>query len=346
MYIKRVERAIQSIKNGEIIIIMDDEDRENEADLVMAGIFSNGEKINFMAKEARGLICASITKSLSTKLNLPLMVQHNNSNHETAFTISIDAKEAKTGISAFERSLTIKLLCDQNSTEFDFVRPGHIFPLIAKEGGVLVRTGHTEASIDICKLAGVEPVAVICELMKEDGSMPGNGDNFINEFAKKHNLNILYVSDIVQYRLMNEGLVHLKDSKEAEFLGCKCIKHTFLDHLNHTHTVYSFDFKKIPLVRFHKKRNELNLLEDMDTFGEFLNSFKLIKEEGGYLVCLHDSMIESKDSKTFGIGAQILGLLNVESFKLVSNSNLIYIALSGFNLDLVERIPIDKNLII
>ncbi|MFG5109175.1 3,4-dihydroxy-2-butanone-4-phosphate synthase, partial [Campylobacter lari] len=135
-----MKEAVEAFRNGEMIIVMDDEDRENEGDLVLAGIFSTPEKINFMAQEARGLICVSITDSLAKKLDLPPMVAKNDSNHETAFTISIDAKEAKTGISAFERDMTIQLMCDDNSIPSDFVRPGHIFPLIAKEGGVLVRT--------------------------------------------------------------------------------------------------------------------------------------------------------------------------------------------------------------
>ena len=175
MYQTRMKDAIEAIKKGEMIIIMDDEDRENEGDLVMAGIFSTPEKINFMAQEARGLICVSITQELAHKLDLPPMVQRNDSNHETAFTISIDAKEAKTGISAYERDLTIRLMCDSNAKPSDFVRPGHIFPLIAKSGGTLVRTGHTEASVDICRLAGLAPISVICEIMKKDGTMAGRG---------------------------------------------------------------------------------------------------------------------------------------------------------------------------
>ena len=189
--IKRAQEAIDAIKNGEMIIVMDDEDRENEGDLVYAGIFSTAQKVNFMAQEARGLICVSVTKQIANELDLPPMVSKNSSNHETAFTVSIDAKAAKTGISAYERDMTINLMCHPNAKPDDFVRPGHIFPLIAKEGGVLERTGHTEASVDICKLAGLKPVSVICEIMKEDGQMPGRGDKFLLDFAKKHSLKIL-----------------------------------------------------------------------------------------------------------------------------------------------------------
>ena len=196
----------------------------------MAGIFSTPEKINFMAQEARGLICVSITQELAHKLDLPPMVQRNDSNHETAFTISIDAKEAKTGISAYERDLTIRLMCDNNAKPSDFVRPGHIFPLIAKSGGTLVRTGHTEASVDICRLAGLAPISVICEIMKKDGTMAGRGDKFLLDFAKTYNLKILYVSDIIQYRLNFKNLVRKVSREKAVFMAQECEKITFLDH--------------------------------------------------------------------------------------------------------------------
>ena len=240
MYQQRMKDAIAAIKQGEMIIIMDDEDRENEGDLVMAGIFSTPEKINFMAQEARGLICVSITKELALKLDLPPMVQRNDSNHETAFTISIDAKEAKTGISAYERDMTIRLMCDSNAKPSDFVRPGHIFPLIAKDGGVLVRTGHTEASVDICRLAGVLPVSVICEIMKKDGTMAGRGDKFLLDFAREQGLKILYVSDIIQYRLNFENLVREVGREETSFMGEACEKVRFIDHLEREHSVFSF----------------------------------------------------------------------------------------------------------
>jgi 3,4-dihydroxy 2-butanone 4-phosphate synthase/GTP cyclohydrolase II len=206
--IKRVKKAIEEIQKGNIIIMIDDEDRENEGDLVYAGVFSNPEKVNFLASEGKGLICVSLTKEIANKLNLTPMVPQNRETFSTAFTVSVDAKECKTGISAYERDLTIKKLASPISKPDDFVRPGHIFPLIAKKGGVLVRTGHTEGSVDICKLAGVYPVAVICEIMKEDGTMARRDD--LKEFAKKHNLAIVYISDIIEYRLQFESLVKIE----------------------------------------------------------------------------------------------------------------------------------------
>ncbi len=202
--IERVKKAIDEIKKGRMVIMMDDEDRENEGDLVYAGTFTTPEMVNFMAKEARGLICAPVTSEIAERLNLSPMVSLNNSMHETAFTISVDSADATTGISAQERSDCIAKLSSPISRAEDFVRPGHIFPLIAKDGGVLVRTGHTEGSIDLCKLAGLLPVAVICEIIKDDGTMARRDD--LKEFSKKHNIPIVYISDIVEYRLSNEKL--------------------------------------------------------------------------------------------------------------------------------------------
>ena len=351
MYQQRVKEAIEAIKKGEMIIIMDDEDRENEGYLVMAGIFSSPQKINFMAQEARGLICVSITQGLAKKLDLPPMVQKNDSNHETAFTISIDAKEAKTGISAYERDMTIKLMCESNAKPSDFVRPGHIFPLIAKEGGVLVRTGHTEASVDICRLAGVAPISVICEIMKKDGTMAGRGDKFLLDFASLHNLKILYVSDIIHYRLNFENLLRETSRKNAVFMGVACEKITFIDHLEREHIAFAFStstpHKTKPLIRFHNMRSDLELLENTEEWNALLKSIEYLKEQGGYLIVLNTHSLHiSKacgDMKDFGIGAQILKRLGIEDFVLLSSCSANkgeYNALSGFNLHLVEKIEV------
>ncbi|PAF49133.1 bifunctional 3,4-dihydroxy-2-butanone 4-phosphate synthase/GTP cyclohydrolase II [Helicobacter sp. 12S02232-10] len=341
MHLQRVKEAINAIKNGEMIIIMDDEDRENEGDLVMAGIFSSPEKINFMAQEARGLICVSITKEIAQKLDLPPMVNHNSSNHETAFTVSIDAKKAKTGISAFERHLTIELMCNENTTPDDFVRPGHIFPLIAKEGGVLVRTGHTEASIDICKLAGIKPVSVICEIMKEDGSMAKRGDKFLAEFAKKHHLKTLYVSDLISYRLQNENLLKVLSKQQSDFLGSICEKIVFMDHLQREHIAFKFQDNAIPLVRFHTIKSDYELLSEGKNYEFLMRSIDKLKQMGGYLVFINDNTNNGDIIKSFGIGAQILKLLGIKDFKLITSNNVrAYNALSGFDLRVIESVQI------
>lgn len=336
MVVKRVQEAIEAFKNGEMIIVMDDEDRENEGDLVYAGIFSTPKKVNFLAQEARGLVCVSITQDLADKLELSPMVAHNDSAHHTAFTVSIDAKEASTGISAYERDMTISLMCDSTSKPSDFVRPGHIFPLIAKEGGVLVRTGHTEASVDLCTLAGLAPVAVICEIMKEDGSMARRGDRFLFEFAKKHNLKILYVSDIVEYRLRHENLVRLESKERGSFCGVECERFEFIDHLGYSHLVFGFEGEgKIPCVRFHSKGGDVELLSDMRGYEVLVKSLEKLRSDGGYLVCLHPS--HKGEQRSFGIGAQILKALGVSDFVLLSSKGeQEFAGLGGFGVNLAE----------
>lgn len=346
MQLKRVEEAILAIQKGEMIIIMDDEGRENEGDIVYAGEFSTPQKVNFLITEARGVLCVSLTSELAKRLDFPLMVDKNSSNHETAFTVSVDAKRAKTGVSAFERDLTIKLICNDNSTPNDFAKPGHIFPLIAKNGGVLVRTGHTEASVDICTLAGVKPVAVICELMKNDGTMANNNDNFVLEFAKKHNLKILYVSDLVYYKFQYEVLISKISEENVRFFGISCIKHSFIDHIDSKHIVYEFPKKSNDVVgvKFHSFNNALYLLEN-DEFEILQKSIDFLKNNGGFLVCLSgdNSGVKnlSESSKVVGIGAQILKSLKVSEFSLLSTrKNHQYIALNGFGLVIKDEILI------
>lgn len=338
MQIQRVQEAIEAIKNGEMIIIMDDEERENEGDIVYAGEFSSSDKVNFLVTQARGVLCVSITKDIADKLDLPLMVNNNSSNHETAFTISVDAKNAKTGVSAFERDMTIKLICNEDSKPSDFARPGHIFPLIAKNGGVLERTGHTEASIDICKLAGLKPVSVICELMKDDGTMASNDDDFVIEFAKKHNLKILYVSDLIYYRMQYEQLICKLDEIEVMLLGIKCIKFIFLDHLNNKHIVYKFS-PEANNVKFNTFDNTLQLLENKE-FEILHKSIEFLNNNGGYLICINGNKNKSElESKNFGIGAQILRYFNINEFTLLStHANRHYIGLGGFGLKIKEKI--------
>ncbi|BCZ16924.1 Bifunctional 3,4-dihydroxy-2-butanone 4-phosphate synthase [Helicobacter sp. NHP19-003] len=338
--LERVEQAINALKNGELVILMDDEDRENEGDLVMAGIFSTPEKINFMAKYARGLICVALTQEIANKFDLKPMVSHNDSKHETAFTISIDAKAAKTGISAYERSLTIELLCKEHSSPKDFVRPGHIFPLIAKEEGVLVRTGHTEASVDLCKLAGLKPVSVICEIMKEDGSMAKRGDKFLLDFAKTHELKILYVSDIVSYRLQSENLLTLLGESPATLAGLDCQNLVFLDHLKRKHFVYRFgELGDAPLVRFHIIRSDHELLSHAANHDFFMRVVKKLSCEGGVLVFIDPQAKVHDTLKNFGVGALVLKSLGIKRFRLLTTQDHPeYTALKGFDLEMLEAI--------
>ena len=202
-----IDEALEDLRNGKIIIVSDDEDRENEGDLICAAEFATTENINFMATYAKGLICMPMSKEITNKLNLNQMVTKNTDNHETAFTVSIDHVDTTTGISAVERSITALKVIDENSKPEDFRRPGHMFPLLAKEGGVLVRMGHTEATVDFMRLAGLKECGLCCEIMKDDGDMMRKND--LIEFSKKHNLKMITVSALIDYRKKNEDLMEL-----------------------------------------------------------------------------------------------------------------------------------------
>jgi len=331
--IERVKKAIEEIQKGNIIIMIDDEDRENEGDLVYAGVFSTPEKVNFLASKGKGLICVSITKDIAEKLNLTPMVPQNKETFSTAFTISVDAKECKTGISAFERDLTIKKLSSPTSKPDDFVRPGHIFPLIAKDGGVLVRTGHTEGSVDICKLAGVYPSAVICEIMKDDGSMARRED--LKKFAKAHNLAIVYISDIVEYRLQFESLVEKIAEESVEIEGVKFKKIVFKDHLNHTHYVLANNIKETTNVKFFKVMKNTEFLLNPKLYEEYKKALEYIKFNNGVIIFIDSN---AKDNKEFGIGAQILKNLGIKKLNLLSSHKNELNALKGFGININKYI--------
>lgn len=334
----RVKEAIEAIKNGKMIIMMDDEDRENEGDIVYAGVFSTPEAVNFLAREARGLICQSITTEIAKSLDLNPMVSSNTSCHETAFTVSVDARDATTGISAFERDMTIKILANPQAKPSELVRPGHIFPLIAKEGGVLVRTGHTEGSVDICKMAGLYPSAVICEIMNEDGTMARRDD--LLGFAKKHDMKIVYISDIVEYRLKHEKLISLIESKPAEFMGYPCTKTTIRDHYGREHFVYSFEgAAKYPAIKYHTVQKDTQLLENTQKYDSLKKAVKLLSSEGGALIVMDDRYISDETIKDFGIGAQIQRELGLVEFRLlVTSANKAFVGIGGFGLNIVEEI--------
>ncbi|HIP18866.1 MAG TPA: bifunctional 3,4-dihydroxy-2-butanone 4-phosphate synthase/GTP cyclohydrolase II [Sulfurovum sp.] len=338
--ISRVEKAIDDIKRGKMVIMMDDEDRENEGDLVYAATFSTPEMVNFMAKEARGLICTPVTKKIAEKLDLMPMVSNNVSNHETAFTVSIDSANATTGISADERDDCISKLSNPLTVAADFVRPGHIFPLIAKDGGVLVRTGHTEGSVDLCKLAGLAPAAVICEIIKDDGKMARMDD--LEVFAKEHAMSIVYISDIVEYRLANEKLVHLVSSEESTFKETKVEKRIYKDHLDRTHTVIQFyKTHETANVKFHNIGQDIDLVLDCKRFSALNNAIDYLKQNGGVLIFLDTKTISKEQAREFGVGAQILKDLGIKNINLITSSKETeFVGLGGFGLDVVEKIEI------
>ena len=338
--IKRVEKAIEDVKRGKMIIMMDDEDRENEGDLVYAATFSTPDMVNFMAKEARGLICTPVTKEIASKLDLMPMVSNNVSNHETAFTVSIDSANAETGISSAERDDCISKLANPLTVADDFVRPGHIFPLIAKDGGVLVRTGHTEGSVDLCKLAGLAPAAVICEIIKDDGKMARMDD--LEIFSKKHDMTIVYISDIVEYRLANEQLIKRISTEESELRGIKVEKMIYTDHLDRTHTVMQFyKSHETANVKFHNIGLDIDLVLDDKRFSALNNSIDYLKQNGGVLVFLDTKVISHEQAREFGVGAQILKDLGIKNINLITtNKETEFVGLAGFGLDVVEKIEV------
>ena len=338
--IKRVEKAIEEVKRGRMVIMMDDEDRENEGDLVYAATFSTPDMVNFMAKEARGLICTPLTKEIASKLDLIPMVSNNVSNYETAFTVSIDSTNAETGISAAERDDCISKLANPQTVSEDFVRPGHIFPLIAKDGGVLVRTGHTEGSVDLCKLAGLAPAAVICEIIKDDGKMARMDD--LEIFSKEHDMTIVYISDIVEYRLAHEKLIKRVKQEESELRGIKVEKITYTDHLERTHTVIQFyKSHETANVKFHNIGTDIGLVLDDKRFNALNNSIDYLKTNGGTLIFLDTKVISNEQAKEFGVGAQILKDLGIKNINLLTtNKDTEFVGLAGFGLDVVEKIEI------
>jgi len=336
--LKRVEIAINEIKKGRMVIMMDDEDRENEGDLVYAATHSTPDMVNFMAKEARGLICTPLPKELAQKLDLMPMVSNNISNHETAFTVSIDSTSATTGISSAERDDCISKLANPLTHANDFVRPGHIFPLIAKDGGVLVRTGHTEGSVDICKLAGLAPVGVICEIIKDDGTMARHDD--LEIFSEKHNMPIVYISDLVEYRLANEKLIERISEEEIEVVDTKVTEIIYKDHLERTHRVIQFyKTHETENVKFHNIGSDVDLILNQKRFDLMVSSLEYLKQNGGVLVFLDTKTISKEQAKEYGVGAQILKDLGIENIKLLTSSrDTEFVGLGGFGLNVVDKI--------
>jgi 3,4-dihydroxy 2-butanone 4-phosphate synthase/GTP cyclohydrolase II len=339
--IQRVKEAIEEIQKGNMVIMLDDEDRENEGDLVYAAPLSSAEKVNFMATHAKGLICVSVTKETADKLELNPMVASNTSSYETAFTVSVDATDALTGISAGERDDTIKILANPISKAQELVRPGHIFPLIAKDGGVLVRTGHTEGSVDLCKLAGLNGEAVICEIMKEDGTMARRDD--LDIFADKHNMKQVYISDLVEYRLSHENLVEEISSTNSQFFSNDVIKKEFKDHLGHVHTVIQFgEHTDSTHVKFHTVIPDIKLFLNDEKLHSMLKTINFLQSKGGILIFLNEEMSHKESQRDYGIGAQILNTLNIKKIKLMtSGGKHSFVGLNGFGLEIVEEIQIE-----
>ncbi len=354
-----IEEVIADAKNGKMFILVDQEDRENEGDLVIPGEMANAEMINFMATHGRGLICLALTSEKINQLNLSLMANSNSSRHETAFTVSIEAREGvTTGISAYDRAKTIKTAINPDVRPQDIASPGHVFPLQARDGGVLVRAGHTEAAVDIARLAGLNPSGVICEIMNDDGTMARLPD--LLKFSAKHKLKVGTISDLIAYRRKNDNLVRQIRSTPIRLLhGGDWLLKVFEDQIRKVeHLVLikgASDPKTPTLVRMHS----FNLLEDVlatnkDRYSLLPNAMKQIAEKGNGVIVLLQKMkqdLGSIDSgsqilRQYGIGAQILLELGINRIDLLSNSPATkVIGLEGYDLKIESRVPIlgDKN---
>tara|TARA_B100000575_G_scaffold8277_1_gene6190 strand:- start:116 stop:1312 length:1197 start_codon:yes stop_codon:yes gene_type:complete len=374
MKFNSIDSALEEIKNGRCIIVVDNEDRENEGDLVSASELITPDMVNFMAKEGRGLICVTIDSKKARSLNLEPMERKNSSLYETNFTISVDAsKNTTTGISAFDRFETIRVIIDEKSKESDLARPGHIFPIVGKDGGVLRRAGHTEASMDLARLAGLKPSGVICEILADDGTMARGKTLF--EFAKKHNLKIISIADLIRYIRKTEKLV-----KKVEKVNLPTKYGNFKLHLyedifdNNSHLALSlgnFSHEKSTLVRvhsecltgdvFHSQRCDCG--DQLETAMQMIANNKsgvivYLKQEGRGIGLLHkikayrlqeggldtveanEKLGFSADLRDYGVGAQILKDLGITNITIMTNNPKKLVGLEGHGLNIVSRIPI------
>ena len=370
-----IQQALEELRKGNLIIVVDDEDRENEGDFICAAETITPETVNFMASKGRGLICVSISEARSSELQLEMMVSQNTSLHETAFTVSVDliGQGCTTGISASDRAKTILALADRKTKPEDLGRPGHIFPLKARRGGVLKRAGHTEASVDLMNLAGMQPVAALVEIMNEDGTMARLFDLY--DIAEKYNLKIISVKDLIEYRLRNESLVNLEECVKLPTEWGEFMLHAYRDITNemlHLALVKgSWEKDEIIPVRVHSScmtgdifgsfrcdcgpqlHRAMNMIEQagkgvvlyMNQEGRgigLLNKLKAyhLQEEGLDTVEANLHLGFKADERSYGVGAQILRKIGALNIRLITNNPTKKIGLSAFGIEIKDSIPL------
>ncbi len=370
-FLSPIEDVLDDARNGRMFILVDAEDRENEGDLIIPAQMATPEMVNFMAKYGRGLICLSVTSARAEQLNLSMMSTTNRSRHQTAFTVSIEAREGiSTGISAHDRAHTIAVAVDPTKSQIDLVSPGHVFPLIARDGGVLVRAGHTEAAVDISRLAGLNPAGVICEIMNDDGTMARLPD--LVEFSKTHNLNIATIADLIAYRRKNDSLVRqdVETVIESPFGGEFTLK-VYVNTMEYAEHIVlvkgDISPDKPTLVRMHS----VNVVDDV--IGANVGDGNLIhkamaaiaREGAGVVVIIRDTRpkvvsdrITAREGKNkegkgasnskrlveYGVGAQILLDLGVKEMILLSNHAVKnVVGLDGYGLTIVGQRPLDED---
>lgn len=368
-----IKEALEDLVSGKSIVVMDDEERENEGDLIASSELCTPETVNFMSTHGKGLICVAVERKRANELELDEMVKSNSALHSTKFTVSVDyVHGTSTGISAMDRAKTIRSLADSDTKPGDLARPGHIFPLISVEGGVLRRPGHTEATVDLMKLAGLKPSGVLCEIINEDGSMARLDD--IKLFAEKHNLKIITVKDLIAYRLERESLIEKSSSVEIDSIYGKFTLNVYkniIDGKEHIALVKGqWEKDESILVRAHSEDLSSKILRTLrsEDDSQLRKALKMINEAGkGVLLYINHSGYNTKlsdrvnaiasqtnlenqrefynklgvksDPKDFGIGAQILSNVGVKKMKLITNSPKKRVGLNSFGIEITDTVP-------